>query len=60
MVTGARSRRIMANRISGRARIENEAERLTEPIALKHGVRIYDVEYVKEGPEYYLNIYTGL
>ena len=47
----------MANRISGRARIENEAEKLTEPIVLKHGVRIYDVEYVKEGPEYYLNIY---
>ena len=32
-------------------------EKLTEPIAEKHGVRIYDVEYVKEGPEYYLNIY---
>jgi ribosome maturation factor RimP len=56
-MTGLRSGRIMANKISGRARIENEAERLTEPIALKHGVRIYDVEYVKEGPEYYLNIY---
>ena len=47
----------MDNKMSGRARIEDEAERLTEPIALKHGVRIYDVEYVKEGPEYYLNIY---
>ena len=47
----------MANRISGRARIEGEAEKLTKPIALKHGVRIYDVEYVKEGPEYYLNVY---
>ena len=56
-MTGLRSGRIMANKISGRARIENEAERLTEPIAQKHGVRIYDVEYVKEGPEYYLNIY---
>jgi ribosome maturation factor RimP len=49
--------RNMANKISGRARIETEAEKLTEPIALKHGVRIYDVEYVKEGPEYYLNVY---
>ena len=47
----------MANKISGRARIEIEAEKLTEPIAVKHGVRIYDVEYVKEGPEYYLNVY---
>ena len=47
----------MANKISGRARIESEAEKLTEPVALKHGVRIYDVEYVKEGPDYYLNIY---
>ena len=47
----------MANKISARTRIEKEAEKLTEPIAEKHGVRIYDVEYVKEGPEYYLNIY---
>jgi ribosome maturation factor RimP len=47
----------MANKISGRARIEAEAEKLTEPIADKHGVWIYDVEYIKEGPEYYLNIY---
>ena len=47
----------MANKISGRARIENEAEKLTEPVAVKHGVRIYDVEYIKEGPDYYLNIY---
>ncbi len=56
-MTGSRSRRSMANKISGRARIESEAEKLTEPIALKHGVRIYDVEYIKEGPDYYLNIY---
>ena len=54
---GPRLRRNMANKISARARIETEAEKLTEPIAAKHGVRIYDVEYVKEGPEYYLNIY---
>ena len=47
----------MANKISARAAIEREAEKLTEPIAAGHGVRIYDVEYVKEGPEYYLNIY---
>ena len=48
----------MANKISGRARIESEAEKLTEPVALKHGVRIYDVEYVKEGSDYYLRIYA--
>ena len=41
----------MANKISAKARIETEAEKLTGPIAEKHGVRIYDVEYVKEGPE---------
>ena len=37
--------------------IEEEAEKLAAPVAVKHGVYIYDVEYVKEGPEYYLNIY---
>ena len=47
----------MAKKVSGRARIENEAELLAAPVAEKHGVWIYDVEYVKEGPEYYLNIY---
>ena len=47
----------MANKISARTRIETEAEKLTEPIAEKHGVYIYDVEYIKEGSEYYLNIY---
>ncbi len=47
----------MAKKVSGRARIENEAELLTAPIAEKNGVWIYDVEYVKEGSEYFLNIY---
>lgn len=47
----------MAKKVSGRARIENEAELLAAPIADQHGVWIYDVEYVKEGPDYYLNIY---
>ena len=47
----------MAKKASGRARIESEAELLAAPIAEEHGVWIYDVEYVKEGPEYYLNIY---
>ena len=47
----------MAKKVSGRVRIESEAELLAAPIAEEHGVWIYDVEYVKEGPEYYLNIY---
>ena len=47
----------MAKKTSGRARIETEAELLAAPIAEKNGAWIYDVEYVKEGPEYYLNIY---
>lgn len=47
----------MAKKESGRARIEKEAEQLAAPIAEKHGVWIYDVDYVKEGPNYYLNIY---
>ncbi|HAB94511.1 MAG TPA: ribosome maturation factor RimP [Lachnospiraceae bacterium] len=47
----------MAKKSSGKQRIEEEAEKLAASIAEKHGVRIYDVEYVKEGPEYYLNIY---
>ena len=47
----------MAKKVSGRTRIEADAEKLAAPIAEKHGVYIYDVDYVKEGPEYYLNIY---
>jgi ribosome maturation factor RimP len=47
----------MAKKESGRARIEREAEQLAAPVAEKHGVWIYDVEYVKEGADYYLNIY---
>ncbi len=40
-------------------RKENEelVEQLLEPIAASRGVRIYDVEYVKEGPDYYLRAY---
>lgn len=47
----------MAKKSSGKQWIEQEAEKLAAPVAEKHGVRIYDVEYVKEGPEFYLNIY---
>ena len=47
----------MAKKTSGKQWIGQEAEKLAAPIAEKHGVRIYDVEYVREGSEYYLNIY---
>ena len=36
---------------------EEKAEQLLAPIAEKHGVRIYDVEYVREGADYYLRCY---
>ena len=41
----------MAKKVSGRARIEADAEKLAAPIAEKHGVYIYDVDYVKEGDD---------
>ena len=37
--------------------IEKKTEALLEPIAEKFGVRIYDVEYVKEAGEWYLRAY---
>ena len=36
---------------------EEHAEALAAPIAEQFGIRIYDVEYVKEGDEYFLNVY---
>ena len=36
---------------------ESRTEALLEPIAAKNGVSIYDVEYVKEGSDYYLRAY---
>ncbi|MBQ7775407.1 MAG: ribosome maturation factor RimP [Lachnospiraceae bacterium] len=36
---------------------EAKTEELLLPIAQGHGVDIYDVEYVKEGSEYYLRAY---
>ncbi len=40
-----------------RKEIEELAEQLAEPITASHGVQIYDVEYVKEGSEYYLRVF---
>ncbi len=37
--------------------IESRTEQLLEPIAASNGVSIYDVEYVKEGSDYYLRAY---
>ena len=36
---------------------EERAEAIAAPIAEEFGIRIYDVEYVKEGEESYLNVY---
>ncbi len=36
---------------------EARTEKLAEPIAEDAGVRIYDVEYVKEGSDYYLRVF---
>lgn len=40
-----------------RDQIEAKAEALLKPITEKSGVRIYDVEYVKEGQDYYLRAF---
>jgi len=36
---------------------EAQAEALLTPIAQAHGCRVYDVEYVKEGSDWYLRAY---
>ena len=43
--------------MAGRKDIENKAEEILKPVAAEKGVRIYDVEYVKEGSDYYLRAY---
>ena len=42
---------------AGRAAVEERAEALAAPIARTHGVRIYDVDYAREGEEYTLCVY---
>lgn len=39
------------------AKIEDKVEQLVKDPIEKLGYSLYDVEYVKEGPEYYLRIY---
>ena len=41
----------------GRKEYESRTEELLKPIVDSLGLRIYDVEYVKEGSEYYLRAY---
>lgn len=43
--------------MSQRDDYEKKTEEMLVPIAEKVGVRIYDVEYVKEGSDYYLRAY---
>lgn len=43
--------------MSRREEYERKTEKLLEPIAEANGVSVYDVEYVKEGSEYYLRAY---
>mgnify|MGYP000864104140 CR=1 FL=1 len=44
--------------MAGRARTyEQRAEELLAPIAERRGCRVYDVEYVREGPSFYLRCY---
>lgn len=43
--------------MSKRETYESRTEQLLTPIAEKYGVEIYDVEYVKEGSDWYLRAY---
>ncbi|NLL80258.1 MAG: ribosome maturation factor RimP [Clostridiales bacterium] len=43
--------------MSKRETYEKKTEELLQPIAEKNGVSIYDVEYVKEGSDWYLRAY---
>lgn len=43
--------------MSKRETYEGKTEELLQPIAEANGVEIYDVEYVKEGSDYYLRAY---
>ncbi|MBR1472009.1 MAG: ribosome maturation factor RimP [Lachnospiraceae bacterium] len=43
--------------MAGKKEIESRAEELLKPVTDANGVRIYDVEYVKEGSDWYLRVY---
>lgn len=42
---------------TGYQQYEERAEAIAAPIAEQFGIRIYDVEYVREGEEFFLNVY---
>ena len=44
--------------MSKRETYEAKTEKLLQPIVEKYGVEIYDVEYVKEGSDFYLRVYA--
>lgn len=41
-----------------RAEVEQRCEALVQPILDEHGFELWDVEYVKEGANYYLRVYA--
>ena len=43
--------------MSKREVYEERTEKLLGPIVEKFGVEVYDVEYVKEGRDFYLRVY---
>ena len=43
--------------MSKRETYESETERLLTPIVERFGVEIYDIEYVKEGSDWFLRVY---
>ena len=43
--------------MAGKKDIETKAEEMLQPVTDAQGVRIYDVEYVKEGSDWYLRAY---
>lgn len=43
--------------MAGKREYETKTEALLEPVAAEYQVEIYDVEYVKEGKEWYLRAY---
>ncbi len=48
---------VQGDAMSKRETYEEKTESLLSPIVERFGVEIYDVEYVKEGKEYYLRVY---
>lgn len=56
-IAPSRKRSGMESVMSKRETYEEKTEHLLAPIVEQYGVEIYDVEYVKEGKDYYLRVY---